>query len=189
MEFGFIITSILLILFAVLGFYDGFYLHIFKYRLYEHVESKFEHFTHTIRALLFPLILFFLCLGQSLTTISLGIFFVVLDIVVLGIDAYSEKDSRVFMGGLPRWEYILHLFVNGFHFALITTLLVLKLHYTNGEFILTTQFESVKSYAVFIILVKNILPGAILLSFLHIVVSFKTTMPYWNNLRNRIRCC
>lgn len=29
------------------------------------------------------------------------------------------KDSRAFMGGLPRWEYIVHLLGNGFHFAAI----------------------------------------------------------------------
>lgn len=189
MEFGFFITSILLILFAVLALYDGFYLHIFRYRLYEHAESKFEHLTHTIRAILFPLILYFLCLGESFTAINLGILFVVLDIVVLGIDAYTEKDSRVFMGGLPRWEYILHLFVNGFHFALIATLLVLKLHYANGQFILIYEFEHLKSYAMFILLVKNILPGAVILAILHILLSFESSASHWNRLRNRITCC
>ncbi len=169
--------------------YDGFYLHIFRYRLHERAESKFEHLTHTIRSVLFPLILYFLCLGQSLTAISIGILFVVLDVLVLGVDAYVEKDSRVFMGGLPRWEYIIHLFVNGFHFALICTLLVLKLQYMNGEFIFMNQFENVNSYVVFIFLVKNILPGAIALALLHVLVSFESTVCYWNKLRNRITCC
>lgn len=107
---GFLISTILLTSFAILAVIDGFYLHIFKYQLFNHPESKFEHLTHTIRAILFPLIVYFLFISQNCqTSFSLGILFVFLDIVVLGIDAYVEKDSRAFMGGLPRWEYILHL--------------------------------------------------------------------------------
>lgn len=189
MEFAFIISTVLLLLFAILALYDGFYLHIFKYRLYEHNESKFEHLMHTYRAVLFPLIVYCLCLGHSFSVFLLGILFVIFDIVVLGVDAFVEKDSRVFMGGLPRWEYIVHLFVNGFHFALISALLIIKLQYADGEFIFINQFENVKSYSIFILIVKNILPGAIILALLHIMVSFKSTVLSWNKFRNKVTCC
>jgi len=41
MEFTFLISIILLIAYAVLGLFDGAFLHLYKYRLYEHKESKF----------------------------------------------------------------------------------------------------------------------------------------------------
>jgi hypothetical protein len=189
MEFAFILAAFLLIGFAILGIYDGFYLHIFKYRLYEHSESKFEHLTHTIRAILFPFIFYFLCLENSLTGFYIGIILVIFDIIILGIDAYVEKDSRAFMGGLPRWEYIIHLFANGFHFALISVILVLKVSFTNGQFVFIQHFDGIAAYHVFILLIKNILPGAFILAILHIVVSLKSTAIYWNRLRNKISCC
>lgn len=65
METAIVITSISLILFSILALYDGFYLHIFKYKLHNQSESKAEHYTHTIRAVLFPAILYFLFLKQD----------------------------------------------------------------------------------------------------------------------------
>ncbi len=189
MEFTFIIACVLLLGFAILGIYDGFFLHIFKYRLYEHEESKFEHLTHTLRAILFPFILYFLCLDASVAGFITGIFLLILDILVLGVDAYVEKDSRVFMGGLPRWEYIIHLFANGFHFALISLILVLKISIVQGEFVIVHNFEEFIAYRFFISIVVNILPGALILALLHVLVSLKSTVIYWNRIRNKITCC
>lgn len=57
MEIAFIISIILLIAYSLLALFDGVFLHLYKYRLYEHKESKFEHLTHTVRAVLFTGIL------------------------------------------------------------------------------------------------------------------------------------
>lgn len=57
MEFAFLISSILLISYSLLAVFDGVFLHLYKYRLYQHEESRFEHLTHTIRAVLFTCIL------------------------------------------------------------------------------------------------------------------------------------
>jgi hypothetical protein len=190
MEIAFTIAIILLTLFALLGLYDGFYLHIFKLKLYEHPESRTEHITHTIRGLLFPGILYFLYLKPDCTiSFYIGITLVLLDIITLGIDAYLEKDSRALMGGLPRWEYIIHLFVNGFHFASIAVFLIIKLHFVNGEIVLRTDFTSVNNYPAFIWVVKNLIPGAIMMCVLHIVVLLPNTVIYWNHLRNKVSCC
>jgi hypothetical protein len=130
---GLLISSILLLAFAALAVIDGFYLHIFKYQLFNHPESKFEHATHTIRAILFPLIVYFLFVKQdSISSFYIGISLIIIDIIVLAIDAFSEKESRAFMGGLPQWEYILHLFVNGFHFASVAVFLAVKLYLTEN---------------------------------------------------------
>lgn len=62
MEIAFIISSILLICYSLLAVFDGVFLHLYKYRLYQHKESKFEHFTHTLRAF-FSLVSLFLYLS------------------------------------------------------------------------------------------------------------------------------
>lgn len=187
---GLLISSITLTAFAILAVIDGFYLHIFKYKLFEHQESKFEHFTHTLRAILFPLIVYFLFIMQNCTTcFYIGISLVAIDIAVLMVDAYVEKDSRAFMGGLPRWEYILHLFVNGFHFASIAVFLVLKLNLTNLGIELVQDLSSLPNYDVFQLIAINLIPGAALLALVHIATSLNFTKMYWNKYREKITCC
>lgn len=169
---------------------DGFYLHIFQYQLFYHQESRFEHLTHTIRAILFPLIVYFLFVTQNCQTgFYLGVSFVVIDILVLGIDAFVEKDSRTFMGGLPRWEYILHLFVNGFHFASIAVFFAVKLTFTEHGIAILEDLSKTDNFELFRMVAVNLLPGAILLAIIHIITSIKQTQIYWCNLRARITCC
>ncbi|MBA4055204.1 MAG: hypothetical protein C0490_10865 [Marivirga sp.] len=189
MEITFITASILLLLFAILGLYDGFYLHIFKYRLHEHPESKNEHITHTLRAVLFPAILYFLYLNNTTLGFYIGMVVLFLDVLVMTIDAFMEKDSRAFMGGLPRWEYIVHLFVNGFHFASIAVFILIKVRLTGESISIVNDFSSVNAYPMFIWLVKNLIPGAVLMALLHILVIVPSTAVFWNSLRARITCC
>lgn len=187
---GFLISTVLLSAFALLAVIDGFYLHIFKYQLFNHKESKFEHLIHTIRAILFPLIVYFLFITQNCqTSFYFGVLFVTMDIIVLGIDAFVEKDSRTFMGGLPRWEYILHLFVNGFHFASIAVFLSIKLTFAENSISVIQDLSNFKNFELFKFVAVNLLPGAILLAFIHILTSVEQTQIYWNNLRSKITCC
>jgi hypothetical protein len=187
---GFLTSTILLLAFALLAIIDGFYLHIFKYQLFNHKESKFEHLTHTARAILFPLIVYFLFITQNcFISFYLGILFVILDIIVLGIDAFVEKDSRNFMGGLPRWEYILHLFVNGFHFASIAVFFAIKLTFTENGIEIVQDLSNLKNFGLFHFVAVNLLPGAIILALLHIMTSINATSVYWNKLRTKIACC
>lgn len=57
METAFIVSSVLLISYSLLAVIDGVFLHLYKYHLYEHKESRFERLTHTMRAFLFTGIL------------------------------------------------------------------------------------------------------------------------------------
>jgi hypothetical protein len=185
-----LILIVLLGLFGVLAVVDGFYLHIFKYQLHNQKESKFEHLTHTIRAVLFPLIVYFLFIVQgSVACFYFGVFLVLVDLLVLGVDAFSEKESRAFMGGLPQWEYILHLFVNGFHFSSIAVFLSLKLHITSLGIELVPDLSGLMYFESFQVLSVNLVPGAILLAVIHVITSFDYTLPIWNNLRSRVTCC
>lgn len=187
---GFLISTILLSAFVVLAIIDGFYLHIFKYELFNKKESKIEHLTHTVRAVLFPLIVYFLFVLQNCQSCFYwGVLFVVIDTIVLGIDAFLEKDSRTFMGGLPRWEYILHLFANGFHFAYIAVFFSMKLTFAEGSVSVISDLSNFKNFELFKLVAVNLLPGAILLAFIHILTSLEQTKIYWNNLRVKITCC
>ncbi|WP_449397676.1 hypothetical protein [Chryseobacterium wanjuense] len=143
MEIAFLISSILLISYSLLALFDGVFLHLYKYRLYQHKESRFEHLTHTIRALLFTGILISLFINIENNNLFLfGCILIVADIITLLVDAYVEKDSRAFMGGLPRCEYIVHLMVNGFHFAAIAVLLVIKINLESDGIRLIEKFST-----------------------------------------------
>lgn len=189
METAFLITIILLISFALLAMFDGFYLHLVRYKLYLHPESRNEHITHTIRALLFPLILYFLYLGSSDLAFYVGVSLVAIDIIVLGFDAYMEKDSRAFMGGLPRWEYIIHLMVNGFHFASIAVFLVIKLHLTPDGLVLISTFSSLPIYGIFTGLVTQLIPGGILMGIFHAALMFKKPVAVYERACKKLNCC
>jgi hypothetical protein len=190
MEIALLITSLLLIAFGLLAVIDGFYLHIFKYQLHNHSASKTEHLTHTVRAILFPSIVYFLFLKQnSEMGFFIGLSLVIIDVIVLAIDAYTEKDSRAFMGGLPRWEYILHLFVNGFHFSSIAVFLAVKLNLSDEGINIVPDLSQFKNFEILEFITTNLIPGAILLAFIHIIIAFKPTAVYWNRMREEIVCC
>lgn len=179
METGFTVLTVLMIFFVILGIFDGFFLHLVRYRLHEHKESRTEHLIHSIRAVIFPLILFSLFLSESLILFYSGLFFVFLDLIILGIDAYAEKDSRSFMGGLPRWEYIIHLFVNGFHFAAISVFLILRLQLTENGVEIMSSFDHVNSYHTFSWLVWNLIPGSVVMALLHVLLNFEKPQMIW----------
>jgi hypothetical protein len=190
MDIAFIILTVLLIIFAVLAVYDGFFLHIFMFELHKYKESKFEHRMHTIRAILFPPMVYFLFVIQDCTLcFFIGIGLVLADIIVLAVDAFMEKDSRAFMGGLPSWEYILHLFVNGFHFATIAVYLTLKLHLSDQGFVIVSNFDAFRSFDVFRLVSLNLIPGGILLAIIHLITSFRSTTFIWDMIRDKISCC
>ena len=171
METAIIITTVLLILFSILAVYDGLYLHIFKYKLHNHPQSRAEHLTHTIRAVFFPAILYLFFLRQEYSiSFIIGTVLVFFDLLVLAVDAYIEKDSRAFMGGLPRWEYILHLFVNGFHFASTAVFLSLKLKYENDGIAIIPNISEYHNFELFHAVVISLLPGAVIIALLHVLL-------------------
>jgi hypothetical protein len=173
----------------ILATYDGFYLHIWKYKLFNREESIFEHKTHTIRAILFPLIIWFLFINNDEISFWIGLVLVLLDLIVLGIDAYSEKDSRQFMGGLPKWEYIIHLFANGFHFASIMLIIGTKISINELNISLIQDLPNTLGSKLIEIISVNIIPGSILLALIHLIVLLPKGRMIWNRNRIKITCC
>lgn len=190
MEILYYLASACLVLFMVLATYDGFYLHIFKYSLFEREESLFEHKTHTIRAVLFPAIVWLLFINETSFVLFLfGVLLVAVDLIVLAVDAYSEKESRNFMGGLPRWEYIIHLFSNAFHFASIILVFALKFDIVGSSLIFVETVAASGGQRLFQLISVNVIPGAIVLAILHFILMHRGPQTIWNNYRTRITCC
>jgi len=190
MDIFYYLASGSLILFMLLATYDGFYLHIWKYRLFDREESLFEHKTHTVRAILFPLIVWLLFINETNFSLFLaGIALVVLDIIVLGIDAYYEKESRSFMGGLPTWEYIVHLFANAFHFSAILLVLALRIEVADGALLFVNEVAISQAQGIFQFIAENVIPGAIILALLHFILMLEKPKNIWFNYRNKVTCC
>lgn len=190
MDVLFYLATASLILFMVLATYDGFFLHIWKYRLFDREESKFEHKVHTIRAILFPLIVWMLFINETNFSLFItGLILVFLDIVVLGVDAYHEKESRSFMGGLPTWEYIVHLFANAFHFAAIILVIALRFETNHGGFVFKDHIAVTRAHDLFQFVSVNVIPGAIVLALLHCILILEKPRNFWLNYRSKVTCC
>ncbi len=190
MEILFYLSSAFLILFMVLATYDGFYLHLWKYELFNKRESIYEHKTHTIRAILFPLIVWFLFIDTNIpSSFYIGLGLVIIDLITLAIDAYAEEDSRKFMNGLPKWEYIIHLFSNSFHFAAIALIIATRITVDNNALGFATYISNSFGKEMVQFIAVNIIPGSIVLALIHVVLMFPKGKSLWNSQRARITCC
>jgi hypothetical protein len=182
MDILYYLSALCLLLFMVLATYDGFYLHIWKYELFSRKESVFEHKTHTIRAILFPLVVWFLFINNDATSFWISIVLIGLDFIALGIDAYSENDSRKSIGGLPKWEYILHLFANSFHFAAIFLILATKIEITETGLIINELVNDSSAQQLIKVISINMIPGAIVLGFVHLILMFPKGIQVWSKI-------
>lgn len=187
MDILYYLSALCLLFFMVLATYDGFYLHIWKYELFSRKESVFEHKTHTARAILFPLIVWLLFINNDTTSFWISIVFIGIDFIVLGVDAYSEKDSRKSIGGLPKWEYILHLFANSFHFAAIFLFLATKIEITETGLVINELVNDSSAQQLFKMISVNMIPGAIVLGFVHLILMFPTGIRIWSKAVLRLK--
>lgn len=120
-------SAVLLIGFAVLSLVDGVYLHLYKFRLHDRVATRTEHWAHTIRALLFiPTLVLVLSGTTSGPLLWLGVVVVVADIAVTIADVLTERSSRAFQGGLPRYELAIHVALTVLHGGAIATSLLAR---------------------------------------------------------------
>ena len=190
MEILYYTAAICLVSFMLLATYDGFYLHLWKYELFNREESRFEHKTHTIRTLLFPIIVWFLFIDNAtLPAFLTGIVLVIIDLIILAIDAYSEKESREFMGGLPKWEYIIHLYSNGFHFSAVVLAITIKFRILAGQLVFLEYIVPSPAMELLVFISINIIPGAIVLGLIHILLALPGSRIIWNKYRRKISCC
>jgi hypothetical protein len=108
-----------------LGAIDGLYFHLQRYRLFAHAESRYEHWLHSVRAILLlpPLTLLYLAdsTGWYLWAAAACI---AADQVALVLDLRAEATSRRAFGGLSAAEYQIHVAANGLHAVALTLAIV-----------------------------------------------------------------
>ncbi len=183
MEILFQFSIIALTLFMILAFYDGVYLHLWKYQLFNQEASLFEHKVHTIRSILFPTTAWLLFVCSDKFCFIFGMILMLLDLLILSIDAYVEADSRSFMGGLPRWEYIIHLFANSLHFTSFILIILTRIKINDSTFNYTSDFINTEIFNFTQNLVQNLLPGAFAIGILHLLLSTKFGIKNWISLK------
>ena len=120
-------TSILLILWSLVGSFDAAYYHDKKYSLHLHSENIKEHLYHTRRVICYPFIIFSLFYKNFNGIILwIGILTIIIDTIFFMLDAFEEKNSRKKWGGLSHGENITHLISNTLHYCAITAILLSK---------------------------------------------------------------
>src|SRR5262245_59106415 len=114
------VSAILWTLTGAVGAIDGLYFHLYKFRLYKRPESRLEHLAHTVRDILVPPMIWF-AFGDSSIAPSLRlevlIALIAADWLAAAWDVLLEKKSRVELGGMPHFEYFIHVAATGLHSA------------------------------------------------------------------------
>lgn len=164
-----LISSGLLVAFASLSIFDGVYFHLWKFRLQERDDSKFEHLTHTGRALLFiPALILLYILGPKGVCAWVAVVVLGLDLIVETFDVLSEKSSRETIGGLPSNEYLLHIMLTTIRVAAFTAAFVAipkeAWRIDSNVELLIPEVSKLIAY--------NLLPGAVLILLFHIYLIF-----------------
>lgn len=161
------LASICLIMFALTGMIDGSYWHLMKLKLHTVPESRYEHYTHTVRMLVFPFILFFLYTSNyGGIFLWAGIVAVIIDLGAMMADLLAENDSRKRWNGLPKWEYYIHVIANGFHFASLALVFASKpieAYSLSADKIITPGYSDFTFWIAWIFM-----PGAIINGIVHL---------------------
>jgi len=115
---------LILLVFTVIASVDGFYFHLYKYRLWERPGSRHEHLLHTVNACLFPVSLAPLFLAE---TTGVWLWFAlalnVATLVVESMDVFEERRSRESLGGLTSSEYWMHFSMSGLRWGYVVAVL------------------------------------------------------------------
>lgn len=112
---------------CLLGTVDGLYFHLWKYRLYAHAETRYEHKLHTARAVLFlPAVWLLFGKNYGGWLLWLGVFVAAVDLVIEWLDMRCEGPGRQQLGGLATNEYITHLYASGLRLTALVLILAAK---------------------------------------------------------------
>jgi hypothetical protein len=107
-------SVVLFFVFLAIAAVDGFFFHIYRYRLFRRPDSQLEHAMHTANAAILPLCTAPLLLAEvhgAWLWAAVGVN--VAAFVIESVDVASEKTSRRAFGGLTRSEYWMHFTMSG----------------------------------------------------------------------------
>lgn len=178
-------SSWILLLFLGLSIFDGIYYHLWKFRLQEREDSKFEHVTHTVRAVLFiPTTILIYFIGATGWLLWAAVLVLAFDLVTEIIDVLNEKASRSTLGGLPSGEYLVHIMLTTLRvsaLALAFAALPSEAWITNSPSIIVPAFSK--------IVALQTLPGALIVAILHIYLIFDPTFVSRMERSIKNKCC
>lgn len=127
MEHRVVAAALLMDLSASVAIVDGVWFHLYKYRLFARPESRTEHWTHTLRAILFvPMVWLLFARDVAGAALWAAAALVLVDFVVESWDVLIERDSRKTLGGLTPAESWIHVGSLTTHVAAVTLLLAAK---------------------------------------------------------------
>ena len=111
---------------ALIGSIDGAYYHTYKFALYKQPSSRVETVTHIIRAFSMAFVVWILAhytpMGDWFWA---GAIVFAIDMIDDIVDVLVEPSSRAPMGGLPTFEYLIHMLVMACAGGAWTTFVVL----------------------------------------------------------------
>lgn len=121
------LATLFLVLFCVLGAFDGVYFHLIKFKLHTLPSAKTEHLIHTIRAFVFaPIAILLFVVNSSGPLLFLAIGLALADLVLEYYDIMLERDARAPIGGVPGTETVLHVFASSAKLAAVALSLAAK---------------------------------------------------------------
>ncbi len=104
------VSTLFLVLFTLVGAFDGVYFHWYKFKLHLHPQARQEHFIHTLRAFLLGLIVLALFGARVQGGLLLGtLFLMACDFVAEVADVLVEKKARKGIGGISQAETLVHI--------------------------------------------------------------------------------
>jgi hypothetical protein len=119
-----LLACVLLYLFLAVASADGFYFHLWKYRLHARPESAREHLLHTINSCLFvPQVFLLFCARAQGAWLVVAVASVVATLAVELLDVFEERPSRRALGGLTSTEYASHFLMSGLRMGAVCALL------------------------------------------------------------------
>jgi len=98
-----------------IGSVDGLYFHLWKFRIYRRPEARLEHLAHAGRALLVIPTLWAAFFPSVPQRIPLILALIAGDWAIAIWDVFLERKSRVWAGGMPHFEYFIHVAATAFH--------------------------------------------------------------------------
>jgi len=120
------VAIVLLLAFTTVAAIDGFYFHLWKYRLWERPETQREHALHTLNACLFPFTIVPLSLADcGGAWLWAGVALNAALVVVESVDVLEERGSRALLGGLSSVEYWMHFLMSGLRWGYMVAALSL----------------------------------------------------------------
>lgn len=110
--------------FTAIASVDGLYFHLYRYRLYERPDSRYEHRLHTLNAVLYvPLTALLFCAEPLGLWRHLALALFAASVAIEVLDVRCEEQSRRSLGGLTTTEYLMHFLMSGLRFGSVAPLL------------------------------------------------------------------